>query len=53
MIEYRWEWDPLGNDPRFPKLITQSHPRSFQSAKLYTYFSILRYVQHIELNSAR
>jgi hypothetical protein len=25
-LKYRWEWDPLRNDPRFQKLITQSAP---------------------------
>ena len=25
-LKYRWEWDPLRNDPHFQKLITQSAP---------------------------
>jgi len=25
-LKYRWEWDPLSDDPRFQKLITQSAP---------------------------
>ena len=25
-LKYRWEWDPLRNDPRFQKLITQGVP---------------------------
>ncbi len=24
-LKYRWEWDPLRNDPRFQKLIAQEH----------------------------
>jgi serine/threonine-protein kinase len=25
-LKYRWEWDPIRNDPRFQKLIAQSRP---------------------------
>ena len=25
-LKYRWEWDPLRNDPRFQKLIDQKTP---------------------------
>jgi tetratricopeptide (TPR) repeat protein len=25
-LKYRWEWDPIRNDPRFKKLIDQSTP---------------------------
>jgi TolB-like protein len=25
-LKFRWEWDPLRNDPRFQKLVAQEHP---------------------------
>jgi hypothetical protein len=25
-LRYRWEWDPIRNDPRFQKLIAQPNP---------------------------
>ena len=25
-LQYRWEWDPIRNDPRFPKLLTKEVP---------------------------
>ncbi len=27
-LKYRWEWDPIRNDPRFQKLIVETKPRA-------------------------
>jgi hypothetical protein len=26
-LKYRWEWDPIRNDPRFQKLVASSTPK--------------------------
>src|SRR5438874_9073817 len=52
-LKYRWEWDPLRNDPRLQKLITQSAPQELSSAKLYTYILDCDACSTLQLDSAR